>query len=148
MTDAFLRKPRTLWLAGLLASLGLSAASAETLEVSLQGVQHGRGTLHVDLFNEPDSFRKEARALRVVQVPARPGTVQVEFRDLAPGRYAVMAYHDEDGNGELNRRFGMFPLEGYGLSGNPQVIGPPGFRDSAFHVSSGQETRISLEMRY
>ena len=47
----------------------------------------------------------------------------------------------------LNRRFGMFPTEGYGLSNNPQVSGPPAFEDSAFEVTA-PETAIAIELRY
>ena len=60
-----------------------------------------------------------------------------------------MAYHDEDGNGELNRRFGMFPTEGYGLSNNPSVSGPPAFEDSAFEFAAGAGTvGINIAIRY
>ena len=47
----------------------------------------------------------------------------------------------------VDRRFGMFPTEGYGLSNNPKVSGPPAFADSAFEVS-GTETRISIDLHY
>ena len=134
----------------------LSATTATTvlaqesaLEVSLAGIQHDRGSLRVGLYSEPKTFRKEAQAVAIQQVPASAGTVTVSFGALPPGRYAIMAYHDEDGNGELNRRFGMFPTEGYGLSNNPTVSGPPAFADSAFEVAAGAgTTRISIDLRY
>jgi len=124
-------------------------AQASALEVSLTGIQHDRGSLRVGLNSEPKTFRKEAQAVAIQQVPASAGTVTVSFGALPPGRYAIMAYHDEDGNGELNRRFGMFPTEGYGLSNNPTVSGPPAFADSAFEVAAGAgTTRISIDLRY
>ncbi|ENO94720.1 MAG TPA: DUF2141 domain-containing protein [Thauera sp.] len=124
-------------------------AQASALEVSLTGIQHDRGSLRVGLYSEPKTFRKEAQAVAIQQVPASAGTVTVSFGALPPGRYAIMAYHDEDGNGELNRRFGMFPTEGYGLSNNPTVSGPPAFADSAFEVAAGAgTTRISIDLRY
>jgi len=122
-------------------------AQKETLNVSLTGIQHERGSVRVGLYSDPKTFRKEAQAIAVLQVAATPRTVQVSFDDLPPGRYAIMAYHDEDGNGELNRRFGMFPTEGYGLSNNPQIAGPPAFEDSAFEVGNSP-TQISIEIRY
>ena len=98
---------------------------------------------------DPKTFRKEAQAVAIQQVPASAGTVTVSFDALPPGRYAIMAYHDEDGNGELNRRFGMFPTEGYGLSNNPTVSGPPAFADSAFELPAGAgAARISIDIRY
>lgn len=132
----------------LFALLVAGNALAQTLEVELRGVQHERGSLRVGLYVDPKTFRKEVQAFQVKQVSARPGTVKVEFSDLKPGTYAIMAYHDEDGNGELNRRLGMFPTEGYGLSKNPEIIGPPTFEESEFRVGSEAVTRIGIDMRY
>ncbi len=132
----------------LLAALGAASTFAQTLNVDIKGIQHDRGRLHVDLFIQPGTFRKEAEAFQVQRVAAKSGTVMVSFTGLQPGIYAVMAYHDEDGNGELNRRLGMFPLEGYGLSRNPEVIGPPSFEECAFKLGDSAVSRISIDMRY
>ena len=66
----------------------------------------------------------------------------------------VMAYRvkfkvglGDGGHGELNRRFGMFPTEGYGLSNDPTVSGPPAFEDSAFDVGADPAS-ISIAIRY
>ena len=124
-------------------------AQAPTLQVNLTGIQHDRGSMRVGLYSDPKTFRKEAQAVSIQQVPAQPGTATVSFSALPPGRYAIMAYHDEDGNGELNRRFGMFPTEGYGLSNNPVVSGPPAYEDSAFEVVAGEPpTSVSIDIRY
>jgi uncharacterized protein (DUF2141 family) len=112
-------------------------AQARTLNVSLTGIQHARGSVRVGLYSDPKTFRKEVEAVAVQQVAAAPGTMQINFGALPPGRYAIMAYHDEDENDELNRRFGMFPTEGYGLSNNPAVIGPHAFDDSALEGHDG-----------
>lgn len=140
-------KSRLLVAALMLSAHGAAVAQQNRLEVILHGVAHERGPLRVSLYADPDSFRKEDRALSLLSVAARPGSVTAVFDDLVPGRYAVMAYHDEDGNGTLNRRFGMFPIEGYGLSNNPTVVGPPGFADSAFEIPAANG-RIDIELRY
>lgn len=137
---------------GLLLS-GLAQAQVQpqtqtgSLSVTLTQVRDARGQLRVGLYQDPKTFRKEALAFAVQQVPATPGTVQVRFTNLPPGRYAIMAYHDENGDGELNRRLGMFPTEGYGLSNNPKVMGPPQFEDSAFQVPAAGQA-VSIEIRY
>lgn len=137
---------------GLLLS-GLAQAQAQpqpqtgSLSVTLTQVRDARGQLRVGLYQDPKTFRKEAQAFAVQQVPATPGTVQVRFTNLPPGRYAIMAYHDENADGELNRRLGMFPTEGYGLSNNPKVMGPPQFEDSAFQVPAAGQA-VSIEIRY
>lgn len=136
-------------LAFLLTATTATAVLAQetTLQVNLTGVQHDRGKIRVGLYADPKTFRKEDKAVAVQEIAATPGTATVRFAALPPGRYAIMAYHDEDGNGELNRRFGMFPTEGYGLSNNPSVSGPPAFEDSAFAVTADTPP-LSIELRY
>lgn len=132
-------------LCSVLAS-GAALAEGNTLSVTLNGLKNAQGNVRVGLYKDPDSFRKENRALAVQEIPARAGNIEVSFADLPAGRYAIMAYHDEDANGQLNRRFGMFPTEGYGLSNNPTVVGPPAFADSAFEVAG--DTRVNIDIRY
>lgn len=121
--------------------------ATSTLEVELANVRSTAGNLRLSLYRAEDPFRKEAQAFRVLIVPAQVGKSQQHFDDLPPGRYAVMAYHDENTNAKLDLRLGMFPLEGYGLSNNPKVFGPPAFADSAFEQAPGG-SRISIQLKY
>ena len=131
----------------MIATPIVHAGDGSTLNVTLQNVRDASGTVRAGLYREPATFRKEDKAVEIAQASAAPGAITLTFRNLPPGRYAIMAYHDENGDGQLNRRFGMFPTEGYGLSNNPQVSGPPAFEDSAFEVAA-PETAITIELRY
>jgi uncharacterized protein (DUF2141 family) len=131
----------------LLVVTGLAQAQEAKLLVDFQAIRDATGHLRASLYREAETFRKEDRALRIVSMPAVKGHAQAIFAGLAPGRYAVMAYHDENDDEQLNLRFGMLPTEGYGLSNNPQVLGPPQFADSAFEVS-GPQTSISIKIKY
>lgn len=115
-------------------SAPLSARAADLtadLTVRLDGVRDSSGRVRVVLFDRPEGFRKEAHPKAIHELPASPGSVSVRFPGLAAGRYAIMAYHDEDGDGTLDRFLGMVPTEGYGLSNNPVVTGPPAFDKAA-----------------
>lgn len=142
---------QALLLAALLLSAGASYADSSRLRVQVQGIQNAEGELRASLYAGPEGFRKEAQALRRLSVPARSGVssgeAELVFDDLPAGRYAVLVYHDANGDQQLNLRFGMFPLEGYGLSNNPQVMGPPKFEDSAFAVGEG-DNRIAIRLAY
>ncbi len=133
-------------LSTLLAGANVWAESSK-LVVNLEGIKDATGNLRATLYRESDAFRKEDKAFKLVSLPASKGTVKLVFAELPPGRYAVMAYHDEDSDQKLKLRFGMFPLEGYGLSNNPKVSGPPKFADSAFEVA-GAETSINIKLNY
>jgi uncharacterized protein (DUF2141 family) len=82
----------------------------------------------------------------VIKISPVVGNLSVIFSGLDAGTYAVLVYHDEDGNNQMNKRFGMIPTEGYGLSNNPKVIGPPAFKDSAFVVD--QDSEINVQLNY
>jgi uncharacterized protein (DUF2141 family) len=137
---------RGLLLACLFAA-GHALADDSRLVVNLLGVSNAAGNLRASLYREPETFRKEDKAVQVVSLPAAKGDAKLIFTALPPGRYAVMAYHDENADQKLNLRFGMFPTEGYGLSNNPKVMGPPKFADSAFDVA-GPETAINIKLAY
>lgn len=130
----------------MLAALGLTAPSAAAeLEVEVGGVRSADGQVKLMLFDRAEGFRKEDKSREVLVLPAAVGTVRGVFADLPPGRYAIVTYHDEDGDGTLKLRFGMFPAEGYGLSNNPSVSGPPAFQDAAFDVpEAGAKLTIRL----
>ncbi len=125
-------------------SLSLAAEETHTLSVNLAQIKNDKGNLFVELYADQATFRKSAKALRIIKVAATPGTATVTFDNLATGSYAVIAYHDEDGNNTMNKRFGMIPTEGYGLSNNPKVMGPPAFKDSQFEVTTDTEININL----
>jgi uncharacterized protein (DUF2141 family) len=128
-----------------LACLSAMTASAADLQVLVQDVRDGKGQVKLMLFDREEGFRKEEKAHQVLTLPAGAGAVTGVFRGLPTGRYAVIAYHDENGDGKLNLRFGMFPKEGYGLSNNPRLSGPPKFADAAFDVpDSGRQIDIHL----
>lgn len=127
------------WLWIMCWSLGIGASTvasvhAATLHVTVEGIRNESQPVRVLLFNTPDSFPDEEQCLKVRGAKARQGTAVVEFTNLDPGTYGIMAYHDENDDNRLNRVLGMWPSEGYGLSRNPLVMGPPTFHEVAFEL--------------
>lgn len=131
----------------LFAILSVSASAwAADLNIDISGAKSAEGQLKLMLFDKADGFRKEASSRAVLAIPTAAGNQQAAFKDLPPGRYAVIAYHDENANGKLDLRFGMIPAEGYGLSNNPEVMGPPSFEHAAFELDeAGRRIEIRLD---
>lgn len=138
---------RRLLVAALAAVGTAGTASAGDLLVHVHGVREGDGNVRVALYASDKGFRHEENAKSVLSVPARKGEVSVTFPSLPAGRYAVIAYHDDDDNGKLDLFMGMFPQEGWGLSENPTVIGPPSFDASAFDVPDASAA-IDIDLHY
>lgn len=119
---------------------------AADLRVRIEGIAKN-GDVHVYVFTTQEGFPKEEHAI-LHQVYPRPVPTQNELDILisAPDstEYAVMAFQDKDGDGKMNRLFGMIPQEPYGLSRNPQLFGKPKFSDAAFKASDSETIVVKL----
>jgi uncharacterized protein (DUF2141 family) len=130
-----------------LAAPPLMASDLATLSVTIEGIRSDQGEIRLALYADRQGFRNEEQSLRLVTQAAEPGSITLNLPPMPAADYAIIAYHDEDSNGRLNRRFGMFPTEGYGLSANPRLSGPPSFNDARFSVSA-PHTAITIQLNY
>jgi len=82
------------------------------------------------------------------KVAASTAPITIVFDNLAPGTYAVGAFHDENNNNQLDRNFLGLPTEGYALSnGVRAVTSKPTFQQAAFTVGNAGAA-VSLQIRY
>ncbi len=76
------------------------------------------------------------------------GTATCDFGPVPPGRYAVAAFHAEQGETHVSYGFLGKPKQGVGFSNNPSIaLGPPGFEKAAFTVNEGA-LELPVEVRY
>jgi uncharacterized protein (DUF2141 family) len=136
-------------LLGFVVSLFLAhQAQAARLIVTIEGTRNADGYLYVALFSKPDGFPDGDYSARHTKLKAAAEALTVVFDDLAPGTYAVGAYHDENDNGKLDTDFIGYPKEGYALSnGIRAVISRPRFIDAAFAVGS-EGANLTLSIKY
>ena len=66
----------------------------------------------------------------------------VVLTNLDPGRYAIILFHDENGNGKLDKNALGVPTEPYGFSNNvPGFLGPPAYKKRSWR--STPTTKLS-----
>jgi uncharacterized protein (DUF2141 family) len=114
---------------GLILGLALLAASAcaVDLHVAVHGVARPHGKVMIALFDRPTGFPNTM--VQGLALDAVPPTVTGVFTALQPGEFAVAVYHDENGNGTLDKNlFGML-TEPYGFGLNPTRMSPGVIRD-------------------
>ena len=142
MTDRDARR-----LALLLVALALPApALAAQLDIELAGIENDHGLVRVAVCT-PATFTIRNCPFTGA-APAKPGSVVVRMPDIPPGRYAVQAYHDEDGNGRLRKGLFGLPAEAIGFSREARVrLGPPPFEDVAMDVAE-PVTATRLRLRH
>jgi len=115
------------------------------IRVNVHNVSEG-GILKLELFGENNFLKKEGK-LRRIRVPAENGPQRVCINLPTPGEYAVVSYHDIDGDRRLKKAWNFKPKEPYGLSNNPQIksLRLPKFSETGFSVPmEGVEIDIHL----
>ncbi|HLJ62750.1 MAG TPA: DUF2141 domain-containing protein [Stellaceae bacterium] len=132
----------------LAISLFPAAAAGASLVVTIEGVRNASGNVYVALFSKAEEFPDGDHADRYVKVEAKSADIIVTFAELIPGRYALGAYHDENGNGRFDTNFLGFPAEGYALSnGVRAILSRPRFVDASFPLGE-EEKPVTLHIGY
>ncbi|MEM7730058.1 MAG: DUF2141 domain-containing protein [Pseudomonadota bacterium] len=105
-----------------------------------------QGILKLELFGEKDFMRSSGK-LRRIRVPAEAGSTSVCIHVPEPGEYAVVGYHDLDGDRKLDKKWNFTPKEPYGLSNNPEIksLRLPKWEETRFMVpDAGVGIQINL----
>ncbi len=138
---------RFLWLAIFLA-LPCHAAVGSKIVVTVEGMRSDRGQIAVALFSKAEHFPEGEYADQYARRPASTAAVTVVFDGLRPGRYALGAYHDENGNGRPDTNFFGWPTEGYALSNGIRLgFSRPRFSDAAVRLDE-RDLAITLHIGY
>lgn len=120
-------------------------ASAADLTVEIQGIKPATGRIVVAAYNNAKDFPVPEKRMTFKSVAAENSVTSVTFTDLEPGRYAVVAYQDENDNGKLDKSLLGVPSEPYGFSNHARGrMGPPSFDTAAIEVSGNLHISIDL----
>ena len=122
---------------------------ASVLHVRVVNLRNSTGQVICTLFNSPMAFPTDStRALAQIAAPIKGNAALCSFGGLAPGKYALVAFHDENSNGKFDRNWFGLPKEGYTFSNNVRpVFSPPSFKAAAFDHGAGDQW-LTLVMRY
>ncbi|MDB5748117.1 MAG: hypothetical protein JWP72_2965 [Massilia sp.] len=124
--------------------LPLLAATAATVEVRVSGVSGARGNVSVAVCDKERFLKQCAYS---ASAPAQAGETIVVVKDVPPGTWAVLAYQDENNNGELDRNLIGMPKEPYGFSRDARSkFGPPRFEDAVIELGDAP-TVTSVRLR-
>lgn len=127
----------------ILMALAMAEATG-SITMTISNVRNNRGKVVVEVCPQ-STFLEEACVLRG-EAPARSGVTTVTVADVPAGQYAVQAFHDENGNGDIDRGMFGIPREGVGFSRDARIgLGPPKWRDAVFtHAGRPASQRFSL----
>ena len=122
---------------------------AAVLHVRVVNLRNSTGQIICTLFNSPAAFPSDSsKAVGQIAAPIKDDAAVCSFGGLAPGKYALVVFHDENGNGKFDRNWLGLPKEGYAFSNNVRpVFSPPSFKAAAFDYAGG-DLWLTITMRY
>lgn len=117
------------------------APAAASLTIRFLGIETPKGQIMLSMFDTQSAHDQNGAPMRVAAATVAGTTAVVQFEGLAPGDYAIKAFHDVDGDGKMGTNpFGM-PLEPFAFSNDAKVEGGPAKWDAArFPVAVGANT--------
>lgn len=126
----------------LAATVVTGSAWAASVEVVVDGGDASPGRVYVTLCQGGLS----GGACRIGDsAPGGGGTQRFRFDGVSPGFWAVAAYQDLNGNGQLDRTQLGLPLEPYGLSNGAGRRTRPDFASARFSLGDpGATIRVHL----
>ena len=113
-----------------------------TITVLVPNIGSNNGVVVYSLYGE-DGFVSPPVKNRTSYVIDRKS--QVVFRDVSPGEYAIVCYHDANTNGRMDFSPNGRALEDYGVSNNPMSYGRPEYETAKFMVS---QKNVTLEIKF
>lgn len=125
------------------ASAQETDSTGVSVTVSVDNVPSDEGVVRFGLYDE-QTFMVSA-PIKGLDGTIKDGKTTVTFKNVAPGSYAVLCYHDKNGNDKMDFEANGMPAESYGASNNNAVFGPPTFSDSKFEVT---DQPINLNIRF
>ncbi|MGP1276250.1 MAG: DUF2141 domain-containing protein [Caulobacterales bacterium] len=122
------------------------AEEAATVRFELTGFDGQRGLVSIALYADGETWLGDG-AVASASVPVDGASVTVVFEGLAPGQYAAVAYHDVNGNDDLDTGMMGIPSEPLGYSeGARGRFGPARFNDAAFTLGAGEDRTARIRL--
>jgi uncharacterized protein (DUF2141 family) len=113
--------------------IAAAAPVSGPLVVTVEGVRNESGKIIIVVFQDEVSYSTydyEAAA-GYAEIAATTEPLIHTFSELNDGPYAVVLFHDENNDNQLNMS-GQYPVEGYGTSGANGPYDEPNFEQASF----------------
>lgn len=124
------------------AAPAAEAVGATSIELRFTGIATPTGAILASIFDSAAAYAG-GKPVRAVRIPVAGTDAAQLLEGLAPGTYAVKAFHDIDGDNQMGMNpFGM-PLEPFAFSNDaPANMGPPAWEAARFEAGAGQTVHI------
>lgn len=131
-----------LFTAALFITNTITAQTKVNITATVINVSSNEGKVGFALYNK-DTFMKTP--IQGTNGKIIDGKSTVVFKDVAPGDYAIVCYHDKNNNDRMDFSAQRMPLEDYGASNNYMAFAPPSYENAKFTVT---DKDVSLDIKF
>jgi len=111
--------------------------------IEISNINQMKGKVHIAVFNDSDTWLN--KSVYSVRLPinednCKESTCVWKIENVSYDDYGIAAFHDINGNGEMDTNFIGLPQEAYGFSNNEtSAFGlPPSWKKAKFNVKTLQ----------
>jgi uncharacterized protein (DUF2141 family) len=123
----------------LLISLMPALQAQHQIDIEVTGIRNDNGRIMLQMMDENEKIVMQEMS------PIKEKTSRFLLRDVAPGRYGIRYFHDENGNSEIDTSAIGRPVEGYGFSNNPPArLGMPRFEKWLFELKEDKKMVLTI----
>ncbi|OQX83966.1 hypothetical protein B6D60_09885 [candidate division KSB1 bacterium 4484_87] len=117
------------------------------LTVIVSGLKNNKGDVKIGLFKTKESYDGKKNKFKGAIRRIKNRMTKWEVKKIPFGEYAIKAFHDEDGDDEIDTNFLGMPTESFGFSNNARAFfGPPDFEKAKF-LFNADSMRIEVKLR-
>ncbi|MBL4568369.1 MAG: DUF2141 domain-containing protein [Flavobacteriaceae bacterium] len=120
----------------------IKKSEKRTITVVVPNITSNVGEVKYALYNQ-ETFMKSPLQSKSSKI--ENGKSSVTFENIEPGTYAVICFHDKNGNNAMDFEPNGMPKEDFGASNNVMSFGPPQFEDAKFDVT---DKNVTLEIKF
>ncbi|MEM7107163.1 MAG: DUF2141 domain-containing protein [Bacteroidota bacterium] len=130
---------------GFLLTLYLNA---QVVELDVSNIEYKKGGyLVIGIWDNPATYLEQEKSLKDMAIEVKASTMKILINDLQPGKYAIIAYHDINGNDELEQNWIGIPKEPIGFANDQKIgLGPPSFEKVATTIAQNSTTNLKIRL--
>jgi uncharacterized protein (DUF2141 family) len=133
-----------------LPGFAFGQTSCPNIHVNILNIKNSTGNVACALFESsvgfPDEYLHFATNIMVTKI--RDNQSPCDFKDIAPGTYALAVVHDENMNGKLDTKWPGIPMEDYAFSRDAKaLLSGPSFSSASFPYD-GQDLDLTISLHY
>jgi uncharacterized protein (DUF2141 family) len=127
----------------LAVSFGPGILFGHTMTVHIKDLRSQEGLVQVVLYDNAQAFKSNSIANYVdySTVKVSSSSVEVVYRHIKPGTYALVLHHDENSDGVFDM-VNDLPTEGWGYSNNVGAQTTPSYKAASFSFGSTFEDAV------